>query len=350
MRHLKAPALIILLGGLLLLGWTSTFTVHEREQALVFEFKRQKRVVQEAGLHFKKPWEEVTFFSSQLLNFEAASSEIPTLDQKQIVVDAFAFYRISDVRTFQKVVFSRQGAEARLGSILASAQREVLGKVPMSQVLTEKRANLMQRITDLANERARSFGVNVVDVRIKRVDLPEANSQAIFRRMDTQRRQEARKIRAEGKRDAVIIRAEADKRARVLRSEARRQDRILRGEGEAKAEGIYRSAYGYDPEFFTFYRSLEALRRAANADTTTYVGRPDADLLRMFLSKDNIPAEARDFPSAKEGEITLDLGLESDSAEAPGLSGDTMLPELSNGALSPEAEETMTPAPQEDSQ
>ena len=284
---------ILIIGGLVAIiaaiGVMSTaFVIRETEQALVLRFgEAQRAPIQEPGLHFKAPFiDQVVIFDKRNLDFDAPAEEIPTVDQKQLVVDAFARYQITNPLMFFQTVNNETGARARISSIISSNLRQTLGRVPLTRVLTEERASLMQEIADNVNREASSFGIQVVDVRLKRVDLPEENSQAIFRRMQTQREQEARKIRAEGDREGVLIRADADKNARVTLADAQRQSEILRGEGEAQAEQTYRLAYGENEAFFDFYRSLEAVRRAAQSDTTSYVGPASADLMRLFDQTD----------------------------------------------------------------
>lgn len=276
---------IVLIVGIV--ASSSMFTVRETEQVLVRQFGEPRRVITEPGLNFKIPFiQTATYFDKRLLDFDAERQEIPTRDQKQLVVDAYARYRITDPLKFFQTVGTVYGFEARLGNIINSALREVLGDVPMSVVLSAKRADLLKRISDRATRDSRGFGVDVVDVRMRRVDLPDENSQAIYRRMQTQREQEARKIRAEGDKDARAIRADADKQKRVIVAEANKKAEILRGEGDAKAQGIYNAAYGKDPKFFDFYRSMQAMQKGLNPETTTFVGTPDSDFFRFFRNED----------------------------------------------------------------
>ena len=224
----------------------------------------------------------MVYFDKRVLDFDLRSEEIPTLDQKQMVVDAFARFRIIDPLKFFQTVNNEQGIQSRLATIISSNLRRVLGEVQMSRVLTEERASLMRNIRDAVNKEAAGFGVDVIDVRIRRVDLPEENSQAIFARMKTQREQEARRIRAEGGKEAQVVRAEADKEQRVIVAEARRRAEILRGEGDAESTKIYAEAYGRDAEFFDFWRSMQALTRALAGNTTALVGSPEGAFFRYF--------------------------------------------------------------------
>jgi modulator of FtsH protease HflC len=287
---MQRPALIglaIAAAVAVLVALSSVYTVHQSEQALVLQFGEPQRVVNEPGLHFKVPFiQNVVVFSNRVLNFDAPAAEVPTVDQKQVVVDAFARFRITDPLRFFQTVTNETGVQARLRSIISSTLRGALGEVPLDFILTNQRGGLMQQIAEQVNVEAQTFGINVVDVRIKRLDLPEENSQAIFRRMQTQREQEARRIRAEGARDAQTIRAEADKQSVVILANARRTAEILRGEGDAQATAIYNDAYGQDPTFFDFYRSMQALSEGLPSETTTFVGPPDGDFFRFF---DQVP-------------------------------------------------------------
>jgi membrane protease subunit HflC len=271
-----ALALIVLL--------SSTFTVHQSSQALVIQFGDPLRREDRPGLHFKLPLiQEVVYFDKRVLDFDARPEEVPTLDQKQLVVDAFARFVIVDPLKFYQTVNNEQGIQSRLATIISSNLRRVLGEVQMSRVLTEERASLMRNIRESVNREAAGFGVDVIDVRIRRVDLPEENSQAIFARMKTQREQEARRIRAEGGKEAQVVRAEADKQQRVIVAEARRRSEILRGEGDAQSTKVYAEAYGRDTEFFDFWRSMQALSRGLPGNTTALVGSPDGAFFRYFL-------------------------------------------------------------------
>ncbi len=286
MKNTSAGIIGIVLFVIGALAWGTLFTVRETEQVLITEFGDPVRVITEPGLHIKVPIiQDLRYFDKRLLDYDAASQEVPTLDQKQLIVNAFARYRIVNALDFFKTVGTEVGMEARLGNIMNTALRGVLGDVPLSTVLTPQRARLMQQITEQASANAKDFGVEVVDVRIKRVDLPEENSQAIFRRMQTQREQEARKIRAEGERDSRRIRAEADKTQRVIVAEARKTGEILRGEGDAEAQAIYNDAYTKDEDFFDFWRSMQAMQRGLPGDTTRYVGPPDSDFFRFFTDE-----------------------------------------------------------------
>jgi membrane protease subunit HflC len=272
---------------------SSMFVVNQREQALVVQFGEPKRVIEEPGLNFKIPFiQKVFYFDKRVLNFDAAAQEAPTLDQKQVVVESYAKYRIVDALIFFQRVRDETGAAQRLGPIINSTLREQLGEIPMSLILTAQRADFMRDITAQVNLAGKEFGIEVLDVRMKRVDLPPENSEAIFKRMQTQRQQEAARFRAEGQRDAQAMRAEADKQQVVIISDARRQSEILRGEGDAEATRIYNDAYGQDAAFFDFYRSMQALTEGLTGDTTTYVGPPTGDFFRYFGDVEGRSGEA----------------------------------------------------------
>lgn len=267
-------------------GISAAFTVRETEQVLVMRFGEPQREITEPGLHFKVPFVDTArFFDKRVLDYDADQQEIPTADQKQLVVNAFARYRITDPLRFFQTVGTERGIEQRFNSLINASLREVIGEVNLSVVLTPERARLMEDFTRIVAREAATFGIEVVDVRIKRIDLPEDNSEAIFQRMTTQRQQEARLARAEGDKEAQRIRAEGDKRQRVIVSEARREAEILRGKGDAEAQGLYNNAYGQDVAFFDFWRSMQAMEKGLGGDTTTFVGAPNSDFFRYFQNE-----------------------------------------------------------------
>ena len=276
-------AALVLGAAALLVLFSSAFTVRESSQALVLQFGEPQRVLTEPGLYFKLPFiQDVRFFDKRVLDYDANAREIPTGDQKQVVVDAFARYRIVDPLLFHQTMNNEFRLQQRLDAVIDNALRDVLGDVELEAVLTPKRTGLMQAFTDKVAGQGNEFGIRVIDVRIKRIDLPEENSQAIFRRMQTQREQEARKFRAEGEKESRLIRAEVDKRLRVIVAEARRQAEIMRGEGDARAAEIYAEAYRRDPKFFDFWRSMQAMQKGLDPETTTWVGPPDGDFFRYL--------------------------------------------------------------------
>lgn len=279
--------------AVVILAFSSTFVVNQYQMALVLQFGDPRRVIDTPGLKFKIPFvQNVVLFDKRVLNFDTPSEEVPTVDQKQVIVEAFAKFRIVDPLRFFQRVQNEQGVQARLRSIISSNLRRALGDVPMSVVLTDKRPLIMRDMTALVNQEADGFGIKVLDVRVKRIDLPDENAAAIFKRMQTQREQEARRIRAEGGRDAQTIRAEADKQQVVIRAEAQQKAETLRGEGDAAATATYNQAYGRDPAFFDFYRSMQALDNGLPAANTTYVGPATGSFFRYFGTPEPRPAGA----------------------------------------------------------
>jgi modulator of FtsH protease HflC len=277
-----AAILVVAILGIVLL-LQAIFTVHQSERALVLQLGQWIRTVDEPGLNFKIPFiQNVEPISKRVLRAEASQEELLTQDQKRVVVDYFARYKIIDPLLFYQSVRSTENLEQRLKPIITSQLRRVLGGVQLARILTEERADMMREITVAVDGEVKRFGITVLDVRMKRVDLPKENSEAIFNRMRTQRQQAAALIRAEGDRAARALRAEGQKQQVIIRANARQRAEILRGEGDAKATAIYNQAYGQDPEFFNFYRSMQALSLGLSGDTTTYVGPPSGDFFRYF--------------------------------------------------------------------
>jgi membrane protease subunit HflC len=274
---LAAVALVLVLSAL--------FTVHQTQQALVLQFGDPKRVVQEPGLHVKLPFvQNAVYIDRRVLDFDAESQEVILGDQKRLVVDTFARYRIVDPLRFYQSVGDEALLRGRIDTILDASLRKVLGEVPLFTVLSADRIALMNRIRESANTEAQQFGIDIIDVRIKRADLPAENSQAIYRRMQTEREREAKELRAQGAELAQRIRARADRERRVIIAEADKEGEIIRGEGDADAVAIFAAAVGRDVEFFTFYRSMQAYREALADDNTSFVLSPDSEFFRFFDS------------------------------------------------------------------
>lgn len=290
------PRAIGIVGILAVIGlivlYSATFFVQQSQNAVVVRFGRLiDTVTNDPGLHWRVPFvDNVTYIDRRIINIDAPSFTVTTEDQKRIVISAYVRYRITNPETFYRVARTESVAESRLVAVLNQVLRDEFGSVPMQDVLTEKRAGLMTNVTKRLEPAGDNYGVDVVDVRFKRVDLPAANSEAVYNRMRTQRAQEAAGIRAQGKRDAQAKRAEADKQRVVVVSEARRQAEILRGEGEGEATRVYNEAFGRDPEFFDFYRSLQAMQIGLSGNSTTFVGAPQGDFFRFFESGKGLPA------------------------------------------------------------
>jgi membrane protease subunit HflC len=278
---------IVIAVFLIILGYSSFYIVNPTEQAIVRQFGKVVRVDVKPGPYLKVPLlQDVIYFSRQVLDVDVDRQEIILLDQKRLDIDAYARLRITDPLLFFQRVQNEAGLRARLGPVIQGAIRRVLGDVPLHVLLTNERTDLMQRITQSVAAEAKGFGVEVLDVRLKRVDLPIANSEAVYQGMASQREQEARQFRGEGQQESLSIRANADREQAVILAEARRTAEITRGQADAQAIKVYADAFSRDPEFFAFYRSLDAYRNALGGDTTTLVLSPDSEFFRYF----NTPA------------------------------------------------------------
>ena len=282
MRPVLRNTLLVILAIFLITGYNSLFIVQQYEKALVLELGKPIRV-EGPGLHFKLPFvQDIVYVDGRILNSDAPPQEAPTSDQKQVIVESFVKFRIVDPLKFYQTMQTIEQAQQRLGSVVNSSVRNLLGQVPLETILTDKRSQLMEQVKLLVDTEVGQFGIKIIDVRIKRMDLPEENSQAVFRRMQTQRKQEASRFRAEGERDALSIRSEGDKQKVLILANAQKQSDILRGTGDAEAAGIYSDAYAKNPQFFEFYRSLQSLRTSLTTDTTTFIGAPTGDFFRFF--------------------------------------------------------------------
>jgi membrane protease subunit HflC len=269
---------------------SSVFTVHQTEKALVKQFGNPVRVITEPGLQFKIPLvQDVSYFDNRILDLEPPQEEVIAADQKRLVVDSYARYRIADPLQFFQLVSTEANANTRLSSIINSALRRVIGNVPLASVVAEKRAAVMQQVRDEVNAQAKSWGMDVIDVRIKRADLPGENSDAIYQRMKTERQREAAQFRGEGKREAQKIHANADRQVVEIRALAQQQAEILRGEGDSESIRIYADAFNRDKDFFALYWSLEAYRRSLANGDTTFVLSPDSEFFRFFGSASGMP-------------------------------------------------------------
>jgi membrane protease subunit HflC len=264
-------------------AYSSVFFVLQTQQALVLRLGEPIRVVNEPGLQFKAPLiDSVVFVDKRILDLDNAAQEVIASDQKRIVVDAFARYRITDPLRFFQSVNNVDRANSQLSNMMNSAMRRVLGESTFIQVVRDERATLMNRIRDLVNKEAAGFGVVMVDVRIRRADLPDANSQAVFQRMQTERQREAAEIRAGGAQQAQTIRARADRDVTVLLAEATSTSEQIRGEGDGKRNAIFASAFSRDPDFFAFYRSMQAYEAGLKQGETRMLLSPDSDFFRYF--------------------------------------------------------------------
>jgi membrane protease subunit HflC len=267
----------------LIVAYGSLFTVHQTDQAIVVQFGEPIRVVTEPGLHFKVPFfQSVITVDKRILDLENPAQEVIASDQKRLVVDAFARYRVSDALKFYQTIGAIESANARLSTLLNSALRRVLGEATSIDIVRDKRAQLMASVRLQLENEAKSFGIAVVDVRIRRADLPEQNSQAVYQRMQTERQRQAAEFRAQGSQRSQEIRAKADRDVTVLIAEAQSKGEQTRGEGDAERNRIYAQAYGQDPDFFTFYRSMQAYEAGLRSSDTRMVLKPDSDFFRYF--------------------------------------------------------------------
>ena len=277
---LAVGLLIVLCVGL---ASASFYTVDPTEQVLVLQFGAPLKVVTDEGLHTKIPWmQTVQVIDRRLLNLEAPAEEVITEDKKRIVVDAFARWRIVDPLRFYQTLLDETGAQLRLDPFLSSDLRRELGSQTFATLLSNSRADLMHDIRDDMNQETGRFGVAVVDVRIRHADLPLQNSEAIFQRMQQERKREANEFRAEGSEIKQRIEARAERETTVLIAEANREAQILRGEGEAEQTQILADAFGQDQDFFAFYRSMQAYRDALPAATTQVLLSPNNEFFRYF--------------------------------------------------------------------
>jgi len=277
-------ALFIICAGLAAVAiYASAFIVHQNEQALVLRFGEPKRVVTEPGLNWKVPLvDTVEIYDKRILDLDSQPQEVTASDQKRLVVDSFARYKIVDPLKFYQTLRYEEGVRSRLGPIIDSAMRRVLGASTFQDVVRDKREELMKRIAAQVNKEGNDFGLQVVDVRIKRADLPEQNSKSVFDRMRAERQREAAEFRAQGKAEANRIKATADREATVIQAEATRKGEELRGGGDAERNKIYAEAYNKDPEFFEFYRSMQAYEHGLKSADTRLLITPDSDFFKYF--------------------------------------------------------------------
>lgn len=288
----------VVVAATIFLLFNALFTVHQTQQALILQLGNPVRVIDEPGLSIKVPFlQQVEFFERRVLDYDAGSVELVLGDQRRLVVDAFARYRITDPLRFRQSVGNEVAFRGRLEPITFSALRSVLGEVSLFTILSEERSQLMTRIANEANQALQQFGVEVIDVRIKRADLPQENQEAIFLRMQTEREREARQLRAQGEEIAQRIRARADRERRVLLAEAGQEAEQIRGRGDAVAIATFADAFGQDPAFFGFYRSMQAYRTSLADEATSFVLAPDSAFFRFFHSADDIAIEVAGAPA-----------------------------------------------------
>ncbi len=282
----KQTIIAILLVAVAAVFSMSAFVVDQREQALVLQFGNPKAVVKEAGLHFKLPWQNVTTFDQRLLESDAAPNEVITKDKKSIMVDNYTRWRITDPLKVYQVARTQTGVVARMDDVVRGKVREVLGQHTLHEIVSggenaNLRVALMKSIRDRADEGVKDYGITIVDVRIKRADLPQENSEAVFQRMKAERNRIAKEYRSEGEEAAKEIRATAEKTQKTVLAEAYKTSEIIRGKADAKTTAIYAKAYNKDPKFYAFTRSLEAYRKSIDADTKLVIS-PNSEFFNFF--------------------------------------------------------------------
>lgn len=286
-------ALIVVL-LLVIVGFGSIYTVRQTEQALVVRLGEPVRVVTDPGLNFKIPFiDSVISIDKRILDLENPAQEIIAFDQRRLVVDAFARYRIKNALRFYQSIGSIQAANIQLTTLLNAAMRRVLGEVTFIQIVRDEREGLMNKIREQLDKEADGYGISVIDVRIRRADLPEANSQAVYQRMQTERQREAAEFRAQGGQKAQEIRSKADREATVIIADANSTAEQTRGTGDGERNRLFAEAYGKDPEFFAFYRSMTAYENGLKSNDTRFLLRPDSEFFRFFANPSGKPAEAK---------------------------------------------------------
>jgi len=274
--------IIVFLG---VVAYLSFFTVKEINQAIVLQFGNPKRVLAEPGLKVKIPFiQNVVFLDRRILSLDPQPEEVIASDQKRLIVDAYSRFKIVDPLKFYISVGNEMVARSRLATIINSRLRSVLGKHSLATLLSEERSKQMAIIQESVNVEAEKFGITIIDIRIKRADLPQANSEAIYKRMQTEREREAKQFRARGAEMAVTITSTADKEVTVILANANKQSEIMKGEGDGIRNKIFADAFGQDPEFFSFYRAMQAYETALIGGETSLILSPDSDFFKFFGS------------------------------------------------------------------
>ena len=285
--------LLFILLVAVVVGYSSIFTVNQTDQALQVRLGDPIRVITEPGLNFKAPFiDTIITIDKRILDLENPAQEVIASDQKRLVVDAFARYRIKDALRFYQSIGSIQAANIQLTTLLNASLRRVLGEVTFITVVRDDRDALMAKIRDQLDREAANYGISVVDVRIRRADLPEQNSQAVYQRMQTERQREAAEFRAQGGQKAQEIRSKADREATVIIAEANSKSEQIRGEGDGERNRLFAESYGKDADFFAFYRSMTAYENSLKSNDTRFLLRPDSEFFRFFANPSGKPAAA----------------------------------------------------------
>ena len=279
MKKILIPFIVVLV----VVAYQSLFVVQEINQAIVLQFGDPKRIIVKPGLNFKIPFiQNVVYLDRRVLNLDNPPEEVIAADQKRLIVDAFARFKIVDPLKFYISVGNERVARSRLATIINSRIRSVLGTQELATLLSTDRAVHMSTIQNDVNTEAQNFGITIVDVRIKRADLPQANSEAIFKRMQTEREREAKEFRAQGAEMAAKITSTADKEVTVILANANKQSEIMKGEGDGQRNKIFAEAFGRDPEFFAFYRAMQSYEKALIGGDTSLILSPDSDFFKFF--------------------------------------------------------------------
>ena len=279
MKKIILPLILVIAAA----AFFSIFIVKEVNQAIVLQFGDPKRIITKPGLNFKLPFiQNVVFLDKRILNLDAPPEEVIASDQKRLIVDAFARFQIIDPLKFYISVGNERVARSRLSTIINSRIRSVLGTQRLQTLLSEDRTKQMALIQEGVNNEAEKFGIKIIDVRIKRADLPQANSDAIFARMQTERNREAKEFRAKGAEMAVTITSTADKEVTVILADAQKKSEIMKGEGDGQRNKIFADAFGQDPQFFAFYRAMQAYEKALIGGETSLVLSPDSEFFKFF--------------------------------------------------------------------
>lgn len=279
-KYLIASAIILLILS------NAIFVVDQRKQALVVQFGEVLRVIDKPGIKIKIPLvQEVIFFDKRIIDLGIAEQEVIASDQKRLIINAFTKYKIVDPLKFYTTVRTKFGAESKVSAIFDSSIRQTIGEVPLVELLSENRATIMAKIKETLSKETEIFGINIVDVRIMRGDLPKENSDAIFTRMQTEREKEAKEIRAQGAQEGDKIKAEADRERTVILAEAKKQASISKGSGDGEAAKISAAAFSKDAEFYEFYRTMQAYNESLKPEKTTIVISPSSEFFKYFNKK-----------------------------------------------------------------
>lgn len=280
-RWLFILGISVIVIGLIVKG--AAFTVYETEQVIVMQFGKPKEVYQDPGLHWKLPIvQDLVRYDKRVLNLDPPVEKLLLADQKRLLVDSFSRYRIAEPLLFLQTVRTEGTVRQRLGGIVNASLREVLGTTTLATMLSDEREGLLERVVEIVNRQAKALGIEIVDVRIRRADLPDEVSQQVYERMKSERVREAKEFRAQGFELAQRIQASADREATVIKAEAQRESEILRGQGEGARTRILNDAFGQDEDFFNFYRSMQAYEASLAGDKTYMVLSPDSDFFNFF--------------------------------------------------------------------